>query len=106
MSCEVKFIETSAGIQHNVDELLVGILKQMRLRAELDANGGSGVAGGTGDGAAGSKSLSRTPSRRSQSQRRVSSPLHTLQVARDILSRVCLKDGGPTPKSCENLHVL
>ena len=33
-SCEAKFIETSAGIEHNVDELLVGVLKQIRLRIE------------------------------------------------------------------------
>jgi len=30
-SRDVKFIETSSGIQHNVDELLVGILKQVRV---------------------------------------------------------------------------
>lgn len=30
-SIEAKFIETSSGIQHNVDELLVGILKQVSL---------------------------------------------------------------------------
>lgn len=30
-SRECKFIETSSGIQHNVDELLVGILKQVEL---------------------------------------------------------------------------
>jgi len=29
-SRDAKFIETSSGIQHNVDELLVGILKQVR----------------------------------------------------------------------------
>lgn len=28
-SIDAKFIETSSGIQHNVDELLVGILKQV-----------------------------------------------------------------------------
>lgn len=28
-SHDAKFIETSSGIQHNVDELLVGILKQV-----------------------------------------------------------------------------
>lgn len=28
-SRDAKFIETSSGIQHNVDELLVGILKQV-----------------------------------------------------------------------------
>ncbi|CAH4023802.1 unnamed protein product [Pieris brassicae] len=31
-SRDSKFIETSSGIQHNVDELLVGILKQIRLK--------------------------------------------------------------------------
>lgn len=30
-SIDAKFIETSSGIQHNVDELLVGILKQVRV---------------------------------------------------------------------------
>lgn len=29
-SIDAKFIETSSGIQHHVDELLVGILKQVR----------------------------------------------------------------------------
>lgn len=28
-SRDAKFIETSSGIQHNIDELLVGILKQV-----------------------------------------------------------------------------
>lgn len=31
-SRDVKFIETSSGIQHNVDELLVGILKQVNIK--------------------------------------------------------------------------
>ncbi|XP_024946852.1 uncharacterized protein LOC107273807 isoform X2 [Cephus cinctus] len=35
-SRECKFIETSSGIQHNVDELLVGVLKQIRLRETRD----------------------------------------------------------------------
>lgn len=30
-SRDAKFIETSSGIQHNVDELLVGVLKQVGL---------------------------------------------------------------------------
>lgn len=30
-----KFIETSVGINHNVDELLVGILTQIRLKLTL-----------------------------------------------------------------------
>ncbi len=32
ISFGAKFIETSVGLQHNVDELLVGVLKQIRLR--------------------------------------------------------------------------
>ena len=35
-SRDSKFIETSSGIQHNVDELLVGILKQIRLKENRD----------------------------------------------------------------------
>nr|XP_032524213.1 uncharacterized protein LOC116775420 [Danaus plexippus plexippus] len=35
-SKDSKFIETSSGIQHNVDELLVGILKQIRLKESRD----------------------------------------------------------------------
>ena len=31
-SFDCKYIETSSGMQHNVDELLVGILKQIRLK--------------------------------------------------------------------------
>ncbi len=40
--------------------------------------------------------------------RLASSPLHTLQVARDILAKVCLAGGSAASlsKSCENLHVL
>jgi len=93
-SCEVKFIETSACIQHNVDELLVGILKQMRLRQERRESGEKG------------KNTGSRNSRSSSTQaRRISSPLHTLQVARDILARVCISSKSSS-KSCENLHVL
>ena len=35
-SFDAKFIETSAGLKHNVDELLVGVLKQILLRQEQD----------------------------------------------------------------------
>jgi len=33
---ECKFIETSAGIDHNVDELLVGILAQVLLSEKFN----------------------------------------------------------------------
>ena len=34
-SYDAKFIETSAGLKHNVDKLLVGVLKQILLREEM-----------------------------------------------------------------------
>ena len=37
-SYDAKFIETSAGLKHNVDELLVGVLKQILLRQEHGEN--------------------------------------------------------------------
>ena len=37
-SYDAKFIETSAGLKHNVDELLVGVLKQILLRQESSEN--------------------------------------------------------------------
>lgn len=86
-SRECKFIETSSGIQHNVDELLVGVLKQIRLRESRD------------------KKL-----KRQSSKRKILSKLHgsktalSLNLAREILNKMCLNDS--KSKSCENLHVL
>ena len=37
-SYDAKFIETSAGLEHNVDELLVGVLKQILLRQDTEQN--------------------------------------------------------------------
>ncbi|XP_042875837.1 GTP-binding protein GEM-like [Penaeus japonicus] len=73
-----KFIETSSGIQHNVDELLVGIVKQVRLRL-----------------AAQRKRLKK------MSSSKTSLSLH---AAKELLSKMCLLDN--KSKSCENLHVL
>lgn len=78
---DCKFIETSSGIQHNVDELLVGVLKQIRLREDLDKKRRK-------------KKLMGSGSRTSLS----------LGVARDILQKMCLQDN--RSKSCENLLVL
>ncbi len=78
---DCKFIETSSGIQHNVDELLVGILKQIRLREDLSKKQRK-------------KKLMGGKSRTSLS----------LTVARDILQKMCLQDA--KSKSCENLLVL
>ncbi|KAJ8672519.1 hypothetical protein QAD02_003778 [Eretmocerus hayati] len=86
-SRECKFIETSSGIQHNVDELLVGVLKQIRLREARDRK-----------------------LRRQGSKGKMLSKLHgsktalSLNLAREILNKMCLNDS--KSKSCENLHVL
>ncbi|XP_050420083.1 uncharacterized protein LOC126833022 [Adelges cooleyi] len=82
-SRECKFIETSSGIQHNVDELLVGVLKQIRLRETRD--------------------------KKKQNQRKRAA-LHgsktslSLHIAKEILQKMCLLDS--KSKSCGNLHVL
>lgn len=84
VSRDCKFIETSSGIQHNVDELLVGILKQIRLRESRD---------------------------KKRSTKKETNKLHgsktslSLNIAREILQKICMNDISKS-KSCENLHVL
>ena len=46
MKYGVKYIETSPGINHNVDELLVGMLTQIKLReAKTDKREGNNKSG-------------------------------------------------------------
>jgi len=113
-SCEAKFIETSAGIEHNVDELLVGVLKQIRLRVEYEKMSASRSAS-TKRNKKDSDSTEPTNTengssapifKRGSGNRRLSSPLRTLQAARDILTRVCVKSNKTRPLDCENLHIL
>ncbi|KAK4293877.1 hypothetical protein Pmani_033462 [Petrolisthes manimaculis] len=77
-SHDSKFIETSSGIQHNVDELLVGIVKQVRLRL-----------------AAQRKRLKKMSASKTSL---------SLNAAKELLNKMCLMDN--KSKSCENLHVL
>ncbi|XP_073847375.1 rad, Gem/Kir family member 2 isoform X1 [Musca autumnalis] len=79
-SRDAKFIETSSGIQHNVDELLVGVLKQMRLKESREKKANS-------------------------SKMKTSRTHISLQMAKEILQKICLTDISKS-KSCENLHVL
>ncbi|XP_013774588.1 GTP-binding protein REM 1-like [Limulus polyphemus] len=75
-----KFIETSAGINHNVDELLVGIVSQIRLkdqRLERDRE---------------SVTLA-TPA--------LGTPCKAKVLIRKLLEKTVIKS-----KSCNNLHVL
>lgn len=87
VSRDCKFIETSSGIQHNVDELLVGILKQIRLRESRDRKQQQ-------------KSLKRDNHKLHGSKTSLS-----LNIAREILQKICMNDISKS-KSCENLHVL
>lgn len=79
-----KFIETSSGIQHNVDELLVGILKQIRLKEQRDKKAAAAGA---------------------SSKMRNSRTHMSLHLAKEILQKICLSDISKS-KSCENLHIL
>lgn len=79
-SRDCKFIETSSGIQHNVDELLVGILKQIRLREN------------------------REKKKKKQNMLHSSRTSLSLNMAREFLHKICIIDN--KSKSCENLHVL
>ena len=106
-NCDAKFIETSAGIEHNVDELLVGILKQIRLRIEQDKMSISSKKEGNPTNENEScVATSTVDKKRDVTNRRLSSPLRTLQVARDIITRTCLKSSKNRPVDCENLHII
>jgi hypothetical protein len=78
-----KYIETSPGINHNVDELLVGMLAQIQLheeKEEAEASGQSQPSGGKSGRGGGFKVM-------------------------NLLEKVW-KINKSNSKSCENLHVL
>ncbi|XP_039750578.1 uncharacterized protein LOC120626862 isoform X1 [Pararge aegeria] len=89
-SKDSKFIETSSGIQHNVDELLVGILKQIRLKESREKKQAKKIA----------KQQETKPSKLASSRTHIS-----LSIARELLQKICINDISKS-KSCENLHVL
>nr|XP_022913933.1 uncharacterized protein LOC111424575 isoform X1 [Onthophagus taurus] len=84
ISRDCKFIETSSGIQHNVDELLVGILKQIRLRENRD----------------------KKKAKKDTQKLHGSKTSLSLNIAREILQKICMNADISKSKSCENLHVL
>ena len=100
-SYDAKFIETSAGLKHNVDELLVGVLKQILLRQESSENPPRVKV----DNLIFAVSMEMFKLFLQHSRGQSCSSLATLSLAREILLRMCSdKIGGS--KSCENLHVL
>ncbi|XP_044744996.1 uncharacterized protein LOC123306880 isoform X2 [Coccinella septempunctata] len=108
---DCKYIETSVGINHNVDELLVGILTQIRLKLEnpersrdlfrkrsnskKNLNRNRSPASGTGTPVG---SVQNSPKKYRGSRTSAS-----LKV-RSLLGKVWARDS--KSKSCENLHVL
>lgn len=101
MACtyRAKFIEISVGINHNVDDLLVGILNQIRLKVvqghleNRSANGG-GVGGGGGGGSEGSGHWYKSRG-----------VVRASMKARQMLTWLFGKEDSKF-KNCENLHVL
>ncbi|KAF5282519.1 hypothetical protein FQA39_LY04926 [Lamprigera yunnana] len=108
---DCKYIETSVGINHNVDELLVGILTQIRLKLEnpektrdifrkrstskrnINRNRSPASGNDTPTGSAQNSPKKCRGTRTSAS----------LKV-RNLLGKVWARDS--KSKSCENLHVL
>ncbi|XP_076323489.1 uncharacterized protein LOC143232216 [Tachypleus tridentatus] len=81
-----KFIETSAGINHNVDELLVGILSQIRLKRQYQEQ-------------LAKKRESVTSSKNLKQHRR--SSVNPKKIIKRVFDRAIWRS-----KSCDNLHVL
>ncbi|XP_072160826.1 GTP-binding protein RAD [Bemisia tabaci] len=96
---DCKFIETSVGINHNVDELLVGILSQIRLKLDMPPDAGAG------EREAPYRRRSRSPMGLGCGFRKYGSGrLSASLKVKGLLSKVWARDS--KSKSCENLHVL
>ncbi|XP_013775876.1 uncharacterized protein LOC106460690 [Limulus polyphemus] len=80
-SCNCKFIETSAGINHHVDELLVGLLTQIRLKIQQQKE---------------SISVEKARSRSSEI---------SCGKVKSFIKRILHKSSAKS-KSCDNLHDL
>ncbi|XP_071037821.1 GTP-binding protein RAD-like [Parasteatoda tepidariorum] len=93
-SYECKFIETSAAINHNVDELLVGMVSQIRLKSHQKEE-------------ASARQFKASPPTSSPFKKGVGSVKGSLRSSlrkRGIINRLLGKSG--RSKSCDNLHVL
>ncbi|XP_067630284.1 uncharacterized protein Rgk1 isoform X2 [Eurosta solidaginis] len=129
---DCKFIETSVGINHNVDELLVGLLSQIRLKLENPEKSrdlfrkrsirkskrracsplnGACLTGGTNPNTPlgpinnVNSDVSTPPGSAQSSPRKYrGSRTSTSLKVKGLLGRVWARDS--KSKSCENLHVL
>ncbi|XP_047035506.1 uncharacterized protein LOC124641480 [Helicoverpa zea] len=110
-SYECKFIETSVGINHNVDELLVGLLTQIRLkqqhaeRVRKRSNSRKNRARARSPlESAAPAPAAPPPSASANTTPRKRTRLSASVKVRGLLGRVWARDS--KSKSCENLHVL
>ncbi|XP_063542734.1 uncharacterized protein LOC134751280 [Cydia strobilella] len=108
-SYECKFIETSVGINHNVDELLVGLLTQIRLKQQHAERVRKRSTTRKNRGRARSPQNDVTAPAPPQSVSAASTPRKRTRLSasvkvRGLLGRVWARDS--KSKSCENLHVL
>ncbi|VVC24503.1 Hypothetical protein CINCED_3A007546 [Cinara cedri] len=98
---DCKFIETSVIINYNVDELLVGILTQIRLKLDQQPEHGVGGSSGSSIRKRSKSPLSNCgPTFKKYRGSRTSTSLRV----KGLLSKVWARDS--KSKSCENLHVL
>ncbi|OQR77961.1 hypothetical protein BIW11_06722, partial [Tropilaelaps mercedesae] len=120
----IKFIETSAGINHNVDELLAGLLHQIRLKQQLLIKRSvsqrsqsttlkilplmrtkmSPVMQNCGLGPA-YRGLAADDAHTGSSGTH-KQPLKAKMFLKKILRKACGTFNGTTHSSCDNLHVL
>ncbi|KAL5022826.1 hypothetical protein ScPMuIL_001981 [Solemya velum] len=81
---DCKYIETSVVLNHNIDELLVGILKQIRLKLDSDLR---------------QESPQHSPNRRNKAKR------DSLSKPKELLRKI-FKKYSRAVKSCDNLYRL
>lgn len=96
---EVKFMETSAHVDHNVDELLVGIFKQIKLTRKAAGKEMGGATGGADRSASlASHTLSRAEERELSPLHKPRSPRHSSFFGLGS-STSALSGGGSSRKS-------
>ncbi|XP_048484364.1 uncharacterized protein LOC105383202 isoform X1 [Plutella xylostella] len=108
-SYECKFIETSVGINHNVDELLVGLLTQIRLKQQHAERARKRSTSRKNRSRNRSPLEDREPPEPAPPASAASTPRKRTRLSasvkvRGLLGRVWARDS--KSKSCENLHVL
>ncbi|KAJ8925410.1 hypothetical protein NQ315_009242 [Exocentrus adspersus] len=108
---DCKYIETSVGINHNVDELLVGILTQIRLKLEnpersrdLFRKRSSSKKNLNRNKSPASGTVTPTGSAQNSPKKYRGSRTSASLKVRSLLGKVWARDS--KSKSCENLHVL